>query len=547
MTTALRAVLYARYSTDKQRETSIGDQLRAARARAAAEGWNVVATHADEGVSGSTPVALRPGGKALLADALAGRLDILILEGLDRLSREIGEAETMVKRLEHRGIRIVGTADGYDTEARGRKVMRIARGLVNELYIDDLREKTHRGLAGQFGRGLSAGGRSYGYRTAAAAGGRVLVIDEAEAEQVRWIFARYAEGMSPVAIVHQLNHRGVAAPRGGSWAVSALQGSAARGLGLLHNELYAGRLVWNRRQWLKDPETGRRRYVERPRAEWHERDAPELRIVDAATWAAVRARVAGTARRGAAIATAQKGGRPARTLFAGLLRCPQCDGPVIAVSALRYGCGVHKDRGDAVCANRHTVLRQALDSRLLAELRQDLLGADMLAELQAAVRERLAAHTREAQAGSVQAHRRLQSLEGELGRLVDAIAAVGLSPALQQRLAAAEAERAALLASLSDDAPAQASLSGAEAVRAYKALLLDLQRSLEGLADRERTRALLARIVGPVQVIKGEDGATYARLGDPVAGLLRAAGAESLTVVAGTRSQGWRLVRISPR
>ena len=66
----------------------------------------------------STPVALRPGGKALLADALAGRFDVLILEGLDRLSRELGEAETMVKRLEHRGIRIVGTADSRHTAAR---------------------------------------------------------------------------------------------------------------------------------------------------------------------------------------------------------------------------------------------------------------------------------------------------------------------------------------------------------------------------------------------------------------------------------------------
>jgi hypothetical protein len=99
-----RAVLYARYSTDKQRETSIDDQLRAAHTRAEREGWEIVGTHADEGVSGSTPVALRPGGKALLAGALAGRFDVLILEGLDRLSRELGEAESMVKRLEHRAI-----------------------------------------------------------------------------------------------------------------------------------------------------------------------------------------------------------------------------------------------------------------------------------------------------------------------------------------------------------------------------------------------------------------------------------------------------------
>src|SRR5262249_39056440 len=155
----------------------------------------IVAQHSDESISGSVPVALRSGGKALLADALARRFDVLVLEGLDRLSREIGEAETITKRLEHRGIRIIGTADGYDSGSKGRKVMRVARGLVNEMYLDDLREKTHRGLAGQFDRGYHVGGVSYGYTSVEAPDGRsrVLVIDEPKAAVVRRIFQMFAE------------------------------------------------------------------------------------------------------------------------------------------------------------------------------------------------------------------------------------------------------------------------------------------------------------------------------------------------------------------
>lgn len=193
----LKAALYARYSTDKQRETSIEDQLRAARARAEREGWAIVATYTDEEVSGSTPVALRPGGKALMAGILAMRFEVLIVEGLDRLSREIGEQESLVKRAEHRGIRIIGTADGYDTQAKGRKVMRIARGLVNELYLDDLRAKTHRGLAGQMERGFSAGGKAYGYTTEATPAGKRLVIDETQAQHVRAINVGGQDMFSP--------------------------------------------------------------------------------------------------------------------------------------------------------------------------------------------------------------------------------------------------------------------------------------------------------------------------------------------------------------
>ena len=226
----LRAALYARYSTDKQRETSIADQLRAARLRADGEGWLIVATHLDEGVSGTTPMAFRCGGKALLADAIADRIDVLIVEGLDRMSREIGEAETIVKRLEYRGIRIIGTADGYDSNTKGRKVMRVARGLVNELYLDDLREKTHRGLAGQFERGFNAGGRTYGYTSVAAEDGqsRRMVIAEGEATLVRWVFEQFAEGYSVRNIVHQLNERGSPSARGGTWARAHCKEAAAR-------------------------------------------------------------------------------------------------------------------------------------------------------------------------------------------------------------------------------------------------------------------------------------------------------------------------------
>jgi DNA invertase Pin-like site-specific DNA recombinase len=523
--TSLKATLYARYSTDKQRETSIDDQLREARARADREGWKVVATYADEGVSGSTPVALRRGGKALLADALANRFDILIVEGLDRISRELGEAETMVKRLEHRGVRIIGTADGYDTEARGRKVMRIARGLVNELYLDDLREKTHRGLAGQFDRGFSAGGKSYGYVSVAAERGMHLAIDQAEAAIVREIFESWAAGDSVARIVHALNARRVPSPRGGSWAVSAVQGSAARGLGILHNELYRGRLLWNRRQWLKDPETGRRRYVERPREEWLERAAPELRIVSEELWAAARARM--TRVDGAP----KLQGRPPRTLFGGLLRCQACAGPMVAVNSHRYGCNTYKDRGPTACTNSATVSRDVVDRRMLTEVRTELEAPAALAELQAAVREALAEHTRASTAGEAKTRHRLAELDGEIGRLVDAVVAVGVSPALSQRLQAAEDEVRTLRAELAAVAPASVSELSGDLIATYRRMLLQLRDVLQS-DDLERTRALLADMLGPVTIVHDDEG-TWAEMAKPADRLLVQAMGGSLKVVAG--------------
>lgn len=535
-----RAVLYARYSTDRQRETSIDDQLRAARARAEHEGWEIVGTHADEGVSGSTPVALRPGGKVLLAGALAGRFEVLILEGLDRLSRELGEAETMVKRLEHRGVRIIGTADGYDSQAQGRKVMRIARGLVNELYLDDLRHKTHRGLAGNFDRGMSAGGRSYGYRTRPVAAGQQLVIDEGEAAIVREVFELFADGHSVRSIAHQLNQRGVPTARGGTWAVSALQGSAARGLGMLHNRLYIGAVVWNRRQWIKDPDTGKRRYVDWPQQEWQVREDESLRIVPQPLWDAVQSRV----RQGPARGTRKGAGRIPRTLFGGLLRCEVCGGPMIAVNAARYGCNTHKDRGPTVCPNAQTVLREALDHRLLAEVRAELSAPEALDELRTAVRSIVAQQRKESAAGVAPGRARLAQLRAEIQRLVEAVAMVGISPMLADRLRQAEAEYAALeRQTAASTGPVETVL---EAVTArYKRLLLALRDVLDD-EDRDRTRAILADMIGPVTVLH-EEGGVFAEIEAPAARLLVAvAGGASLEGVAGACNSVQRLkIRIT--
>ena len=192
----MRTAIYARYSTDKQRESSVADQANVCRLRAKSEGFSISMLHSDEGVSGSMPVAQRPGGARMLADALADRFDALIVEGLDRLSRDQVEQERIVRRLEHRGIVIIGVSDGYDSRMDSRKIMRGVRGLINEIYLDDLRHKTHRGQSGQVDRGFVAGGKSYGYRAIKTEQGSTFEIDDEQAVWVRWIFTQYAEGWS---------------------------------------------------------------------------------------------------------------------------------------------------------------------------------------------------------------------------------------------------------------------------------------------------------------------------------------------------------------
>ncbi|MGI4747104.1 MAG: recombinase family protein [Janthinobacterium lividum] len=158
--------------------------------------------------------------------------------------------------------------------------------------------KTHRGLRGRVESGRSGGGNTYGYAVVRRmdADGQPVTgereIDPVQATVVTRIFQAYADGRSPKRIALDLNACSVSGPRGGAWSSSTINGNSTRGTGILNNELYIGRLVWNRLTYVKDPDTGRR--CSRPRAadEQVVTEVPELRVIDDALWQAVKARQA---------------------------------------------------------------------------------------------------------------------------------------------------------------------------------------------------------------------------------------------------------------
>jgi site-specific DNA recombinase len=160
----MRAAVYARYSSENQRDASIEDQVRLCRELAAAREWAVVEVYADQALSGAS--ILRPGYQRLLEDARNGRFDVVIAEGLDRLSRDQEHTAALFKQLRFSAIRLVTVAEGEIGELHvGLK------GTMNALYLKDLAQKTHRGLRGRVENGRSGGGRCYGYAVRPWSGG----------------------------------------------------------------------------------------------------------------------------------------------------------------------------------------------------------------------------------------------------------------------------------------------------------------------------------------------------------------------------------------
>ncbi len=285
-------------------------------------------------------------------------------------------------------------------------------------------------------RGLAAGGAAYGYSLEKRADGSAFQVNPQQACWVVHIFKEFAAGRSVQRIAAELNSHGVPSPRGKGWSVSGLYGSPNKGSGILNNELYIGRYIWNRSAWKNDPDTQKRIRKDLPREQWVIHEKPELRLVDDDLWFAVRARI------DAKNLKPGKGkGRPARTLFGGQLRCPQCFGAFIAVNSRSYGCVRRKDQGPQACSNQSFVRRAVVDGGLLDVVRQEVLSDAASGRFEQELRARLAAESNAGRAHSAQyLSKQLTETLEQISRLVDGIKTVGMSAALSTALV--EAERA---------------------------------------------------------------------------------------------------------
>lgn len=421
----MRAAAYVRYSSDAQREASLEDQLRNVRAWCSRHGVAEPAVYSDAAISGARDD--RPGYRAMLSAVTSGRYDVLLVDDLSRLSRDSTETGRLIKRLRFAGVRLVGVSDGVDTDRKGHKIDVGLRGLMSELYLDDLADKTHRGLTGRALAGASAGGLPYGYRVA---GTGLREIDDMQAAVVRRIFDRAAAGHTARQIAAELNAAGVPASRGGSWCMTAIAGDHRRGIGILANPIYVGRQIWNRSKWIKHPDTGRRVRAERPEAEWIITQHPELAIVGEPLWDAAQA-----AQRARKHKPHQKAGRAPRHLLSGLLVCHCCGGPMVAIDRYQYGCSRAKDRGPAVCASTLRVPRTAAENALLEGIRRDLLSDEAFRTFERETRAALAQAAPDVGA----AERRLAAAERVRENLLAALRAGIITPSTRAELLAAEA------------------------------------------------------------------------------------------------------------
>jgi site-specific DNA recombinase len=440
---SMRYAIYARYSSDLQRPSSIADQIRKCDEFGLGQGWTQEVVFVDEAISGASME--RPGLQRMLTAAFSARrpFDVILIDDTSRISRNLSDAVQLFEKLQFAGLRVIAVGQGIDTRNEQADVLVTVHGLVDSLYVKELAKKTHRGLEGAFLRGLHAGGRCYGYCNVAVEGGGVrLQIETREAEIVRRIFEMSAEGMSLKAIAAALNAEKVPPPRPRSasvnktWAPTAIRE-------MLRRDLYAGRVIWNRSRFIKVPGTNKRVSRPRPKNEWRTSERPELRIISEKLWNAVQARQAKM--------HALYGGTPgllnrsttSGNLLTGFLKCGDCGANLVIVTGRRrrhamYGCPQHWYRG--ACTNRLRIRQRQIEDELFSQLQAAVLQPEAIDLVLDQFLRKMKVAQADFSKQKERARARRQELEEQVQRLTLAIAECGHSAALLEAIAGRERE-----------------------------------------------------------------------------------------------------------
>lgn len=224
----MKAIIYARYSSDSQREESIEGQLRECKEYAERNGITILSTYIDRALSAKTDN--RPDFQRMIKDSAKGLFDIVLVWKLDRFARNRYDSAHYKSILKKNGVKVVSIKEAIAEDSTGILLESLLEGYA-EFYSVELSEKIHRGQKDNALKGLNNGGRiPLGYLLKKD---QHLELDPLTAPMVFEIFTRYAEGETIRAIVESLNDRGLQTKRNKPYCMNSFNA-------ILKNRKYIG-------------------------------------------------------------------------------------------------------------------------------------------------------------------------------------------------------------------------------------------------------------------------------------------------------------------
>ena len=232
----VKAAVYARFSSDRQREESIEAQMRAIKEHANREGLTIVKTYIDRAKTATTD--RRPGFLQMIHDSKEKMFDVVIVHKLDRFARSRADSIGYKMELKRAGVSLLSITEPIDDSPESIILESVLEAMA-EYYSKNLGREVMKGLRENALKGLHTGGAApLGYRVNPHT--KRLEIDEYEAQAVKLIFSMFLDGYGYNSIFKELNARGYKTKRGKPFAKNSLYS-------ILRNEKYTGTLLYNLR------------------------------------------------------------------------------------------------------------------------------------------------------------------------------------------------------------------------------------------------------------------------------------------------------------
>ena len=225
----MKAVIYARYSSDSQRDESIDGQIRECKEYAERNEITVLSCYIDRALSAKTDN--RPEFQRMIRDSAGGLFDVVLVWKLDRFARNRYDSAHYKAILKKNGVKVVSAKEAIAEDSTGILLESLLEGYA-EFYSVELSEKIHRGQKENALKGKNnGGGIPLGYVLNHQT--QKLEIDPLTAPLVVEIFTRYADGETVRSIVDDLNGRGLRTRRGKPFRLNSFSA-------LLKNRKYIG-------------------------------------------------------------------------------------------------------------------------------------------------------------------------------------------------------------------------------------------------------------------------------------------------------------------
>lgn len=408
------AVIYARFSSDNQREESIDAQIRLITEYADSNGYKIIKTYVDRAKSAKTDN--RPEFQNMIKDSATGIFSTVIVHKLDRFSRDRYDSANYKRKLRRNGTRVVSVLENLDDSPESIILESMLEGMA-EYYSANLAREVMKGMTQNALQAKQTGGKPpLGF---AVAEDKTYILNEQEAPIIKLIYKKYLDGYTYTEILNELSRLGYKTQRGTAFSKGGINK-------ILSNEKYCGTYIFN--QYANKNAQGKRNSSVKKKVEDIIRIEGGMPVViSKEDFEAVNKRMMENKR--------TRGTKKAKTsyLLSGIIRCGECgyamhgnkrpsgnDGIYIS-----YRCGGRKSK--RICTNTE-IRRDLIEEYILSELETRLLSKDVISGIVKYVNTKLLLEGEQDGDRLQDMQSKLKQVEEEINNIVQAVIA-GLNSA----------------------------------------------------------------------------------------------------------------------